>query len=540
MSKQTLLVGTAILVAASLFNRILGFAYQIFIIDLIGTKGIGLFNMVFPIYILAIVIATAGIPLAIAKFVAEENANNNPRAAFRILQISLIFLTLSSLTACLILYLAIPLLEKHVFPNPDAIIVFKVLIPGVFIVSICSAFRGYFQGLMQMTPTAITQVIEQITRVLFGFIFAKMFLPHGIAYAAMGAAIGVIIGEFIGLLVMLVFYWKKRPNIPKPSISSSIRFTNKKKARMILKGLLTLSLPVTFTRVISTIILSIEATMIPNYMVRSGISLDEATNLYGQLTGIALPILVIPSVITASLATAIVPAVSEAYAKQNGPKLYERISEALRVTFLTGFPAVTIFFLLGSQITDMLFKNPGAGEALRILALGGIFYYLQQTTSAILQGLGEAAIPMRNLIIASILEFIGIIILVPIPGIGLNGAAWAINISFAVVAILNLWSIIKRVGLSLSLSNLILKPTLSAITLGLTLYFMYREMFIITQHNTISTILALILGLIMYTLILFITGALKGEDLQRIPYLGPKLRTLVKKVYYFFFLKRYR
>lgn len=510
MLKQSLLMGTAVLVAAGLFNRILGFIYQILIINLIGAKGIGLYNMVFPVYILAIVIASAGIPLAVSKFVSAEAGRNNLLGARHILRVAILFLLCTGVICTLLLYWFAPYLKKNIFPNPESYIVFRTLLPGILMICLSSAFRGYFQGLMQMTPTAITLVVDQIVRVVSGFFFARLLLPHGIAYGAMGSALGLVLGELAGLLTILLIYKhfsaQSRLNLYTGPIQGQGN---------LLVEMLQFSIPVTLSRIVATIILSMEATMIPKLLILAGSTMDEATAMYGQLTGMALPILAIPSILTSSLATAMVPAVSEASSAKQNRLLGERIGESLKVTICAGLPAVVVFYLIPQQLTSLLFHNPQAGQALKILALGGLFYYLQQTTTGILQGLGQANLPLRNLLIASLLELIGLIYLVRIPGLGLTGVAWAINISFVVVSILNLINIINLVGIMVSLQKLIIIPLVSSIILGFTLLLSCRFFVYLSLGSAWTTISALVISSSLYFSLLLLTGVIDTRNLRR-------------------------
>lgn len=511
MVKQTLLAGTAVLVTASLFNRILGFVYQILIIKLIGAQGIGIYNMVFPIYILAIVIASCGIPLAVSRFVAAESSRHNYAGVRRILRLSLAFLFATGLLTTIGLYFLMPFLRDNVFPNPAAYVVFRVLLPGILVISISSVFRGYFQGLMQMTPTALSQIAEQVVRVICGLLLAQFFLPRGIQYAAMGSAIGMIIGEFTSLAFLGILYVRHVSQLPRISSMPSLPSSGS-----LLVEMLAFSIPVSLSRILATIILSLEATIIPRQLLVAGNSLNQATALYGQLTGMALPILAIPSILTASLATAILPTVSAAHAAGQLKVLNDRISDALKITILGGLPAVAFFLLIPNQLTELLFHNYSAGNALRILAIGGIFYYLQHTTTSILQGLGQAKLPLRNLLIASILELIGLLVLVDIPGLGLVGASWAINISFIVTASLNIVDIVRLVGLNISFKELIVKPLTA--NLGMVIIFLLTNnaLNMVISGKTASLLLALLISVLAYFIMLLCSGLLPASILTRL------------------------
>jgi len=525
MARQSFVYGAAILVAASLFNRIVGFTYQILIIDLIGAKGIGLFNMILPVYILAMVIASAGIPLAVSKFVAEDVARGDLRRVSVVFRTSLFFLVTSGFIITLFLYWGKPLLMRYVFTNPLVEKAFLALIPGVFIVSVCSAFRGLFQGLLQMTPTAISQVLEQLVRVTVALTLASYMLPKGIEYAATGVAIGVVTGELTGLITMALYFLRNRQRWPFPAVKVSLL-----QGANLLKSLFNLSVPVTMSRIVATIILSLEASIIPKRLLVAGFTLEQATVIYGQLTGMAITIMALPSIITNSLATTLVPAISEAVAQHNPRLLRDRIGEALRLTMLVALPSFATFYLLPTQITDLLFHTPQAGALLQVLSFGGIFYYLQQTTNSILVGQGLAYIPFRNLIMASMLELIGLFYLTGHPDLGIKGAAYAVNISFLVVATLNLAALLRMVGWNLGLRRIVLLPMLAAGVMALVMYHAYKYLFLLSGSNKIATVVTLGISFLVYMLALFFTGALDFRDIMRIPVIGNKICHFLRKI----------
>jgi stage V sporulation protein B len=215
MARQSVAYGTLALTAANSFNRLLGFAYQIALIHLIGAEGIGLFNMVYPIYVLALVVASAGIPVALAKIVSEDLATGNWSNVHHAFRLSLCVLSLSSLGFTIVLIFVARPLSDFLFPNSGTWATIRVLVPGVFIVSLCSAFRGLFQGLQQMSPIAKTQAVEQMARVAAGLGLASLFLPHGVVAATAGAAGGIVVGETIGFILMVWVFLRARPRFRK-------------------------------------------------------------------------------------------------------------------------------------------------------------------------------------------------------------------------------------------------------------------------------------------------------------------------------------
>lgn len=508
MTRQSFVYGAFILLLASLFNRVIGFVYQIAMIRIIRPEGVGLFNMVYPIYVLVLVLAGAGIPVAIAKLVAEEVARKNLYGAYRIFTIAFWCITGSSILFTGLLFWAMPWIKQFAFPHPKVYYCLISLAPVITIVSICSAFRGFFQGLQQMTPTATTQVVEQIIRVAAGLGIAYFLLPRGVEYAAMGISLGVVCGEVAGFLLMLVIYVQKRPRLSglRPYLPAPLF----KDAGRIFQ----LAVPVTLTRFVSTALLSVDAILIPRRLQAAGLGLAETTSTYGQLVGIAETLLFTPSIVTISLATALVPAISDALAQDDLSLVRGRTEEALRLTMLAGLPVAAVFWFMPRELCTVLFGYGEAGLSLSILALGGPFLYLQQTVTGILQGLGQADRPLKNLLIASVFKITGIYYLTAVPSLTIRGTAVAINLGYMIMAVLNYLDLKKSIGLRLNFGYCLGKP-LAATAGMLTVMWAWREyMFRPDSIWTIGTFL--LLGGLTYLFILLVLGGVHSYDLSRL------------------------
>lgn len=511
MKRQSFIYGTFILLTASLLNRIIGFIYQVLLIRLIRPEGIGLLNMVYPIYVLVLVVASAGVPVAISKLVAEEAARQNWRGAHRIFNICFTFLVLNSIIFTLLCLLCAPYLFQYVFPNPKAGNIFFSLMPGIIIVSLCSAFRGYYQGLQQMKPTAVTQVLEQLVRVGAGLTLAILLLPRGIEYAAMGATIGIITGEIAGFAAIVTIYIKKRPDYP-----TGLPATPDEPLLRSLGRIFNLAVPVTLTRFVATSLLSIDAILIPLRLQAGGLPLSEATSVFGQFVGISESLLFIPGIITISMATALIPAVSDAVALKNITLVRTHCEEAIRITLLAGLPSAVILMSLAEELCGLIFGYPQAGASLKILALGGTFLYLQQTSTGILQGLGEAYLPFRNMVLASIFKIAGIFYLTGLNNLGISGTAAALVVGYIVMATLNLGDIHRLTMLNFNWFHNLFKPFMATAGMAATILFTKSVLYDFTCSQAAATIGALLAGIFCYLLLLFLTGGIKFYDLVRL------------------------
>lgn len=508
MVKQSFIYGAVVLLMSSLFNRILGFIYEILMIRLILPEGIGLFAMVYPIYVLVLVIATAGIPVAISKLVAEEMALKNTRGAYRIFVTCFIILIINSSLVSVFCFLGAPYLLEHVFPNPKVYYIFLTLIPGVVIVSLCSAFRGFFQGLQQMTPTALTQSLEQLVRVISGVFFAHLLMPKGVEFAAVGASIGVVIGELSGFLLITAFFIRRRPRIS----NSPTRYRTEPLGQAAGR-IFSLAVPVTLTRFMSTLFLTLDAVLIPQRLQVNGLSLAGATATYGQFVGIAQSIVFVPGIVTISLATALVPAVSDALAVNNIHLVRARCETAIRITLLAGLPSAVLFLLLANELCGLIFGYPEAGAGLKILALGGPFLYLQQTTTGILHGMGEASQPFRNLVIASIFKIIGIYYLTGLPRFGIQGSAAAIAIGYTIMACLNIYDIRCLTGLKINIDKVLFRPITAAAAMGMLILLTRYYLNFHIRTDALAIAASVLIGLSAYALFLLLNGSVDKHDL---------------------------
>lgn len=508
MAKRTFVYGAAILLAANFLNRMLGFLYQYLIMTHIGGEAYGLFTMVFPVYMLALVFTTAGIPLAVSKMISEAVSLNQLSRVKSVFRVALIFLTLSGGVIALVLYFISPYLSQRIFPDPRVLRIFLICTPAIFVVSISSAFRGYFQGMQNMFPTAISQICEQVVRVAVGFTTALTLLPQGIEWAAAGLAFGMLCGEIMGLFVIVIQY-KFQKKIKPAHLEEPIHAVH------TMKELFHLASPVTMGRLLATGLSTLDAMLIPQRLQVAGYTAREATTLFGQLGGAAFTLLNFPSVFTFALATSLVPAISEAAARKQFQSVKSRSAQAIRLTIILGIPCLIILFFFATPLSAF-FKSRSTGPILRILALGGIFAYLQQTSTGILQGLGKVHLPVIHTIFSAMIRIPILYTLTGIPEWGLKGTALAYVTGYIITASLNLAAIVRYTGMPVNLREFLLQPLIAGIGMMLT----FRLLNLVTGLLPWGFVLQLLTGGFVYLMILLFSGGLTLIELQRIPYFG--------------------
>ncbi|SFL88911.1 putative polysaccharide biosynthesis protein [Pelosinus propionicus] len=528
MSKDTFLKGAFILTLAGVVVKIIGSVNRILLSRLLGGEGIGLYQMAYPIYLLALSISSAGIPVAISIIVAEKVALADFRGANRVFRISLGLLTITGIVFTFLLYFGAGwLVENQFVRDPRAYYAIAALAPAIFFVTILSSYRGYFQGLQMMTPTAVSQIFEQLVRVVTMVFLAFYLLPLGLEYAAAGASFGAGPGALAGLLVLMYYYWRYGTAL-NAKIAMQPIIKQEASGKIILR-IIKLALPVSLANIMLPIVSSIDLLIVPARLENAGYTVGQATELFGYLTGMAIALINVPTILTGSLASSLVPAVSEAFTLRDHKRICQRTAMAMRFANLITIPSFVGMCLLATPISQMLYGTPNAGVPIAILSGGVIMLGMHQITTGVLQGLGYTAIPLINMTISAAVKIVMSWTLTAIPAFGIKGAAWATNVDFALAALLNMYFVYRYVGFRINAQDTI-KAITAAIIMGAIVLLTYDAVMLKTLHNTMATLVSVCIGGIVYSIVLLLLGGIEQQDIEKLPKIGSKLAHLLGKI----------
>lgn len=513
------LKGTMILTISSIIVKVIGSLNWIILSRVLGGEGIGLYQMGFPIYLMAITVSSAGVPVAISIITSEKLANKDYRGAKRVFNVSLRLLLLSGLLfSSALLFGADFLINQHIIRDSRAYYSIIALAPAVFFVTFLASFRGYLQGWQIMTPTATSEVVEQLVRVITMLVFADLFMPYGLAYAAGGASMGAGAGAFCALLVLMWFYrrLKKRLHAEIEAQDDSIP---QESAGHIIKRLLKLALPVSLTSLMLPIGANLDLLIVPQRLEVAGFDVRHATELFGYLTGMAVPLVNLATIFTAAMTISLVPSISESRALEQFAAIRDKIRLAFRVAMIITFPCFMGLFFLAEKVAALIYNAPGAAGAIQTMSVGILFLGMHQISTGILQGLGKTAIPVLNMILACLVKVVMSWWLTAIPYLGIKGASMATVADFAVAAIINMGFIYKYTGFTLSLGSL-LKPLLASGVMGAVIYVVLA---FTEQLGMWCVLFAMIAAVPAYALALIGFGGLSKEDLDNIPFIGRRI-----------------
>lgn len=525
-AKQTLIKGAAVLAAANILVKLIGVFYTIPLARLIGAEGMGLYSSAYQIYLWLFIISTTGLPIAISKLVSEEFALGNVSEAHRVFKVSLGLLTLIGLISSIALFLCSGLILDAI-GTERAYLCLIYISPSLFFVAIISAFRGYFQGMQNMVPTAVSEIAEAIGKAAFGLTLAYFLFKKGIEYSSAGAILGVSLGELLGMLCLFVIYYSCKEKIWM-KIRYAKEIKNRQSTRTITKKLINIAVPITLGASVFSISSIIDLTMIMRRLEEIGFSETYAIKLYGYLSGFAYKIYSLPITIIIALSVSIVPVIAGSYIAKNMRTIRTVIQTSLRMVFIFSVPAAIGIGVLSAPILKLLFNDSNASSMLMILSIAIIFTSVVHVSGAILQGIGHVMVPVKNLLIGAIIKIVLNYVLVGIPAINILGAPISTTICFMVVSILNLTHMKKIIKIEYDIFNMVIKPLFASIIMGIVVITAYNKTMFIWHQNSISIFLSIFIGMLAYGISIISIGGLRKKDLEMLPFAGKLSRYVYK------------
>ena len=524
MTKKSFFQGAAILAIAGIICKVLGAIYRIPLGNILGSEGMGNYQMAYPAFNLLAVISTSGLPTAVSKLVSAKTAMGNPSGAKAIFRCALILLSiLGALSACALFLFSGPV--ARLIGMSSASIPIKALAPSLFLIAICAAIRGYFQGLQQMTPTACSQVTEQAVKLGGGIWIAGLMAPMGPEYGAAGALLGVTLSELAGLLVMVISYFRYgrtqagRSLAPAPATSP-------------LREILPMAVPITLGACVVPIVNLIDSSVVIRVLTSIGCSSSEASSLYGILTGFVSPLISMPGVLSVSIGISLVPAISAAAAKNRRESVVNQSALGLRMSVLLGLPFSVLFYALAEPMLSLLYSSLSAEEMsiaaslLRLMSPSILLLSMIQISTGILQGLSRSSLPVVSLVFGSAIKIFVGIWLIQVPAINIWGAAFSSVLCYALIAAIDVAMALKFSRARPPLGSFLLKPMLaSAAAAGAALALQGC----LSPMGQLSGGISMLAGLLVYAILLLLTGAIDDRDLAILPR-GERLSPILSKM----------
>lgn len=528
MSKTKFIKQAAILAIASLLVRLLGFLYRLPLTNMLGDGGNGIYSAGFYLYNFFLVMSSAGLPAAISKIVSEKVALEEYRNVKKTFKISLILSSTVGLIFSIVMFVSARFF-CNIIGSPDSYYTILTLSPTVFIVSVMSVFRGYFQGLGTTVPTALSQVIEQIFNAIFSIYLAYLLVGISLPLGAAGGTMGTGIGALAGLIYILMVFLNRKRYINRKLSKKTHKYRLESNREIAIKIIKTAAPIIAGTAIFSMTNL-IDMQMVNSRLTASKAFTDsQVTALYGQLTGKYVTLTTLPVSISTALATAVLPSIASSMIQKDIKTVRKKIDVSLRLTMIISIPAAIGMGVLADEILLLLFPNySDGGLLLKWGALSIIFLALCQIITGILQGIGKVVTPAKNAFIGSIIKIPINYFLISIPSINVIGAIISTTVCYLVASLLNFITLRKVTKIRPDYNGIFFKPAIASIVMGVFCYFSYKFIFYFSKSNAMSTLISIFIAIIVYLVSLAVIGGFKREDLSLLP-MGRKLISILER-----------
>lgn len=508
-----------ILLAAGILNRILGFIPRITLPRVIGAEGIGLYHMGWPFLSVILTIITGGIPVAIAKLIAEAEAERNETRIRSILRISLAITSVLSILFTAACIAGASWITSHLLTDSRVYYTFLCMSPMIPIIGVSAVYRGYFQGRQNMIPTATSQIMETLIRIVMVLVCSYVMIPYGIEYAAAGAMLGVLAGEIGGLVVLAIHFKLDKKSSPKtPVVQIGTTKSNGRIANF--RRILRISIPITGSKLIGAGSYLFESILIAQSLAIAGITTSLATAQYGALQGMIIPIILLPSALTMSLSVSLVPSLSEAAARKDIKTIHARLHQSLKLALVTGAPFAVLMFVLAEPICTYMYNQPDVGVMLKMMAPVALFIYFQAPLQSTLQALNKPGSALINTLIGSSIKLILIYWLASKPELGIQGAVFAININIVLVTLLHWNSVVRLLKFRMEGSDFGKIGAAMALS-GLCSYFLMYMPWTSIEWLRFAT--SAMVCMISYLFFITIFRLISLKDISRLMHMGKKI-----------------
>lgn len=552
--QQSFQYGAIILLCSTLLVKVIGAIFKIPLSRLIGDLGFGYFDSAYQLFTPIYTLAMAGLPIAISRVVAERMQQERYCDVRKSLKVTKKIFLVTGLSGFIIMLLLIYPFVHFTDATGKTIYSLFAIAPSLLFCCIMSAYRGYYEGLRNMYPTAASDVIESLGKLILGYGFAYiiMKISGDVALAAAGAMLGIMVGGAASATFLILRYKLKGDGITEQELADAPKSQD---GKTIAKTIIMIAIPVVLASLANSVSSLVDVSMVKwqltnmmgefandiRNMYESSIadynrfSINELTNaelptfLYG-IRGKAFTLYNLVPTITSVLGVSALPVLTSCFAKGTGDKVVVKrsIESTIKFTALIAMPAGFGFLFLGSEIMSLMYNTVASveigGIMLRIYGLAAMFAGLAIPMISMLQAIGKEKISLRNVAIGAALKVIVNFIFVGIPTINIKGAAIGTFVSYFFIFIANLLSLIKYTGVIPNIYKTIIKPFIAALACGLSTVILN-----LSAMGKIGTVLEIAVAAVVYLMVLVILNTFEADDVLSLPK-GEKILKVFNKL----------
>lgn len=566
--KQSLLTGAGVLAIATVLVKIIGAVYKIPLTNLIGMEGYAYFTGAYDIYVPIYSISMAGLPIAVSKLVSQNIELGRARNAEKIFGVSRkLFFLVGLFGTVLLAAVAVP--YSRMVHSPENYISMLVVSPCILFCCMMSSFRGYYEGLKNMTPTGISQVIEAFVKLVFGLAATWVFISavlngytknnvNGTAvvlgvnvnsqsealsviypYAAAVAILGVTLGSVIGYVYLYIYYKRHGFGFTREELVNS---PPPEEEPVLRKQIISIAAPVALSSLIVNISNMIDTTMIRTRLAHAvEVGMDVIKNMYSEAFVAAgvrdekisdylyathasvLNIKNLVPTIVMTLGISAIPMLTSAWTAKNKREVRKTVHSTLRVSMMIALPAGLGIAALSGPILDLLYHSeaeiiPIGAPMLRIYGFGIFMFAVASPITNMLQAVGRLDVPIKSVAIGSVVKIILNFFLIGNPNININGAVWSTVICYIIMLSINFVALVKVTKIRINILSVFIKPCVAAIVCAVAAYF--SNLLLADKlgiSSRLSTLVAVCIGGVFYAATLMLIKGIAKDDVEMLP-----------------------
>jgi len=504
LKEQNLITSTLILTATSFLTRTIGMISSVFLSQILGAEGIGIYELLMTIYMTAVVFASAGLCVSVSRLVAEELGKNQPGNISQIMRVAFSFGFLMSILVSILLFISAPLLASYFIHDKSAILGLRLLTLSIPFITCSSCFKGYFYATKKAAYPASADILEQFIKVGVLITLVNLYAPKGTSYTYGAIGIGLTIGEISSWSYLLSLFILDRRHTKN-------HFLPTHSIKNVFIKLLGILLPIASISYIGYIFLSVENILIPTGLKKYSGTFAASIGTLGILKGMVFPILFFPSAFLTAFSTTLIPEIAKANILKQKKRVAYTTNRVLQLTFILSILVVAIFITYGNELGFIIYKTEEVGPLLCILSLVVPFIYTEVISDGILKGLNEQISCLKYSMLDSITRVILIYFFLPLKGI--NALIAIIMMSCILTSTLNFNKLIEATQIKLMPINWLLKPAIAAAFSSSYSRLIINKLFRYSFGLSSKVIVGIGLTILLYIPLLFLIKILDKEDI---------------------------
>jgi len=507
LKNRAFLINAAAVTITAFLLRASGIYFNAYLSRRIGAEGVGLYNLIYSVYIMASALVTSGISLAVSRIVAEQMEKHNPQKIRPTMVKCTVLSVVFSLLISALLFFGADFIASYLLGVQRTALPLRIMAPSYSFMAVSSCFRGYFIAARKAHKSALSSLFEQLFRIALTVLLLQFMLPKELESCCSMVVLGSTCAEIIGcFFTYLIFRYERRDEQASRSLLSAANHTQGASLRMIFG----ISIPMTLNAGLRTGLRTAESMLIPAGLRKSGVSHESSLAEFGVLSGMAMPVLFFPTFMLMSVAMLILPEVARADAIRQKRRVQYMGARIMQLTLYMSVMIAGILLVFPEELCLALFRNNEAGGILRLLAPLVPLIYLDFMVDGMLNGLNQHMMTLKLNTADSAMRIGLILVLVPL--LGISGYMITLYISTVFNSSLSLKRLLKVSNLRIPIYHWIIKPVMLSLLSALASSIVFRLALSGAARAGALAVPEIVLACLLHLCLLRMTGALKHED----------------------------